>query len=208
MFTEHIKNDHGLFVSKIWPGGEADLDGKLSVGDRLMSVDGFSLEYATHEDATALIESITQQYSQITLKVAKVTQFLDVAEDELVGEPRLVYLRKTAHGLGFNIVGGVGGDGIYVSFILTGGAAHVSGELRKGDQILSVNGIDLTQATHEQAAEVLKNVESQVELVVEYRPDAYDRFQARANERREQIINSTLSFGNPQQKKPFLSFVC
>lgn len=38
LFTEHIKNDHGLFVTKIWPGGEADLDGKLVVGDRIISV--------------------------------------------------------------------------------------------------------------------------------------------------------------------------
>lgn len=207
MFTEHIKNDHGLFVSKIWPGGEADLDGKLSVGDRLMSVDGFSLEYATHEDATALIESITQQYNQITLKVGKVTQFVE-DDDEFVREPRLVCLRKSSHGLGFNIVGGVGGDGIFVSFILTGGPAHMSGELRKGDQILSVNGIDLSQATHEQAAEVLKNVDSQAVLVVEYRPEAYDRFQTRVNERREQIINSTLTFGKLYKIFASLFFCC
>ena len=38
LFTEHLKNDHGLFVTKIWPGGEADLDGKLAVGDRIISV--------------------------------------------------------------------------------------------------------------------------------------------------------------------------
>lgn len=38
LFTEHIKNDHGIFVTKIIPGGAADLDGKLSVGDRLISV--------------------------------------------------------------------------------------------------------------------------------------------------------------------------
>ena len=72
-------------------------------------------------------------------------------------EPRRVYLQKGPGGLGFNIVGGEGGEGIFVSFILTGGAADLSGELKKGDQIISVNGIDLIQATHEQAAEILKN---------------------------------------------------
>lgn len=95
-------------------------------------------------------------------------------------------------------MGGIGGDGIFVSFILTGGSADLSGELRKGDQILSVNDIDVTQATHEQAAEILKNVDTQVFLLVEYRPEAYDKFQTRANERREQIINSTISLGNHQ----------
>lgn len=40
LFTEHIKNDHGIFVTKIIPGGVADMDGKLAVGDRLISVSG------------------------------------------------------------------------------------------------------------------------------------------------------------------------
>lgn len=36
--TELFKNDHGIFITKIIPGGAADLDGKLAVGDRLISV--------------------------------------------------------------------------------------------------------------------------------------------------------------------------
>uniref|UniRef100_A0A3B5LB32 PDZ domain-containing protein n=1 Tax=Xiphophorus couchianus TaxID=32473 RepID=A0A3B5LB32_9TELE len=42
-------------------------------------------------------------------------------------------------GLGFNIVGGEDGEGIFVSFILLGGPADLSGELRRGDEILSVS---------------------------------------------------------------------
>ena len=47
-------------------------------------------------------------------------------------------LHKGSTGLGFNIVGGEDGEGIFISFILAGGPADLSGELRKGDQILSV----------------------------------------------------------------------
>lgn len=53
-------------------------------------------------------------------------------------EPRKIILRKSTSGLGFNIVGGEDGDGIFVSFILAGGPADISGELRRGDQLLSV----------------------------------------------------------------------
>ncbi|NXS15052.1 DLG1 protein, partial [Mystacornis crossleyi] len=49
------------------------------------------------------------------------------------------------------------GEGIFISFILAGGPADLSGELRKGDRIISVNGVDLKAATHEQAAAALKN---------------------------------------------------
>lgn len=54
-------------------------------------------------------------------------------------EPRKVLLHKGSTGLGFNIVGGEDGEGIFVSFILAGGPADLSGELRRGDRILSVS---------------------------------------------------------------------
>ncbi|EDW51380.1 GM13076, partial [Drosophila sechellia] len=59
-------------------------------------------------------------------------------------------------GLGFNIVGGEDGQGIYVSFILAGGPADLGSELKRGDQLLSVNNVNLTHATHEEAAQALK----------------------------------------------------
>lgn len=71
-------------------------------------------------------------------------------------EIRTVILQKGNTGLGFNIVGGEDGEGIFVSFILAGGPADLSSELRRGDQILSVNGINLRNATHEEAAQALK----------------------------------------------------
>lgn len=71
-------------------------------------------------------------------------------------EVRTVVLNKGNSGLGFNIVGGEDGEGIFVSFILAGGPADLSGELRRGDQILSVNGVNLRTATHEEAAQALK----------------------------------------------------
>jgi len=47
-------------------------------------------------------------------------------------------LKRSAAGFGFNIVGGEDGEGIFVSFILSGGPADIAGELRRGDQLLSV----------------------------------------------------------------------
>ena len=47
-------------------------------------------------------------------------------------------MTKGPSGLGFNIVGGEDCEGIFISFILAGGVADLSGELRRGDQIISV----------------------------------------------------------------------
>ena len=53
-------------------------------------------------------------------------------------EPRRLVLQRGSTGLGFNIVGGEDGEGIFISFILAGGPADLCGELQKGDRILSV----------------------------------------------------------------------
>lgn len=50
-------------------------------------------------------------------------------------------LHRGATGLGFNIVGGEDGEGIFISFILAGGPADLSGELRKGDRLVSVRSL-------------------------------------------------------------------
>ncbi|XP_047017073.1 disks large homolog 2 isoform X14 [Ictalurus punctatus] len=126
-------------------------------------------------------------------------------------EPRKIVLHKGSTGLGFNIVGGEDGEGIFVSFILAGGPADLSGELRRGDQILSVNGIDLRGATHEQAAAALKGAGQTVAIVAQYRPEElalcsprraappateYGRFEAKIHDLREQMMNHSMSSGS------------
>lgn len=93
--------------------------------------------------------------SATTLKVLSVIKNVDFFF-VYYREVRTVVLNKGSSGLGFNIVGGEDGEGIFISFILAGGPADLSGELRRGDQILSVNGINLRTATHEEAAAALK----------------------------------------------------
>ncbi|XP_041419217.1 disks large homolog 1 isoform X16 [Xenopus laevis] len=111
-------------------------------------------------------------------------------------EPRKVVLQRGTTGLGFNIVGGEDGEGIFISFILAGGPADLSGELQKGDRIMSVNGVDLRSATHEQAATALKNAGQAVTIVAQYRPEEYSRFEAKIHDLREQMMNSSISSGS------------
>ncbi|XP_044225636.1 disks large homolog 2 isoform X14 [Thunnus albacares] len=134
-----------------------------------------------------------------------------VGEEDINREPRKVVLHKGSTGLGFNIVGGEDGEGIFVSFILAGGPADLSGELRRGDQILSVNGIDLRGATHEQAAAALKGAGQVVTIIAQYRPEElalcsprrapspapeYGRFEAKIHDLREQMMNHSMSSGS------------
>ncbi|XP_019730492.1 discs large homolog 1-like protein isoform X13 [Hippocampus comes] len=119
-----------------------------------------------------------------------------LGDDDVSREPRKVVLHRGTTGLGFNIVGGEDGEGIFISFILAGGPADLCGELRKGDRLVSVNGVDLRSATHEQAAAALKNAGQTVTIMAHYRPEEYGRFEAKIHDLREQMMNSSISSGS------------
>ncbi|CAJ1073085.1 discs large homolog 1-like protein isoform X16 [Xyrichtys novacula] len=119
-----------------------------------------------------------------------------LGDEDVTREPRKVVLHRGATGLGFNIVGGEDGEGIFISFILAGGPADLCGELRKGDRLVSVNGVDLRNATHEQAAAALKNAGQTVTIIAHYRPEEYSRFEAKIHDLRELMMNSSISSGS------------
>ncbi|XP_063625261.1 disks large 1 tumor suppressor protein isoform X1 [Cydia splendana] len=206
--NQHIPGDNGIYVTKIMAGGAAHRDGRLRVGDKLLMVKNTSrgdvdLDNVTHEDAVAALKATgervqlvlvpgprhSQPPGQPSPRSSRANTPSSVAnslrrEDATDGteEPRVVELEKGGQGLGFNIVGGEDGHGIYVSFLLAGGPAERSGQLRRGDRLLAVNDTDITGATHEQAAKALKGTGQNVKLTVVYRPQEYNKFEARINE--------------------------
>ncbi|KAA0203313.1 hypothetical protein HAZT_HAZT009649, partial [Hyalella azteca] len=105
---------------------------------------------------------------------------------------RHVSLHRGNEGLGFNIVGGEDSEGIFISFLLAGGVADSCGQLKRGDQILAVNNIDLRHANHEQAAQTLKNAGQDVTLTVQYKPEEYNRFEAKIHDLKQQMMSGTL----------------
>ncbi|XP_003968157.2 protein scribble homolog isoform X15 [Takifugu rubripes] len=88
-------------------------------------------------------------------------------------------LIRNDKGLGFSIAGGKGstpyrtGDtGIYISRIAEGGAAHRDSVLCVGDRVISINGVDMTEARHDQAVALLTGTSPTISLVVERDPKA------------------------------------
>ncbi|XP_074550016.1 protein scribble homolog isoform X2 [Halichoeres trimaculatus] len=88
-------------------------------------------------------------------------------------------LIRNDKGLGFSIAGGKGstpyrtGDtGIYISRIAEGGAAHRDSTLRVGDRVISINGVDMTEARHDQAVALLTGTSPTIALLVERDPKA------------------------------------
>jgi len=75
---------------------------------------------------------------------------------------RTIKLERGAQGFGFSIVGGYGSPHgnlpIYIKTIFDDGPAAHDGRLKRGDQLVSVNGIAVEGLTHQQAVDVLKGV--------------------------------------------------
>ncbi|XP_061463257.1 protein scribble homolog isoform X4 [Rhineura floridana] len=83
-------------------------------------------------------------------------------------------LMRNERGLGFSIAGGKGstpyrpGDtGIFISRIAEGGAAHRDGTLHVGDRVILINGVDMTEARHDQAVALLTAASPTIALLVE-----------------------------------------
>ncbi|ESO08051.1 hypothetical protein HELRODRAFT_75327 [Helobdella robusta] len=212
--NQHMHGDGGIFITKIIEGGAAHLDGRLSVNDRLLAVNNICLENVTHDEAASALKNTLDYVYLLVAKalspsiaksprkktpggvlggfnVTSLSSYIPpcIIVDETVSrEPRKIILRKSRSGFGFNIVGGEDGEGIFVSYILSGGAAELHGGLLRGDQLLSVNHIDLRSATHNQAASILKGSPDVIEIMAQYRPEDYNRFEAKVHEMRERML--------------------
>ncbi|EDS27692.1 conserved hypothetical protein [Culex quinquefasciatus] len=90
-----------------------------------------------------------------------------------------VVLPKDQGSLGFSIIGGTDHSctpfgahepGIFISHIVPGGIAALSGKLRMGDRILKVNGTDVTGATHQEAVMELLRPCDEIRLTVQHDP--------------------------------------
>lgn len=102
------------------------------------------------------------------------------AASEGHAHPRVIELPKTEEGLGFNVMGGKEqASPIYISRIIPGGAAHKDGRLKRGDQLLAVNGQSVEKASHETAVELLKQASGKVRLVVKYTPKVLEEMETR-----------------------------
>ncbi|XP_068782984.1 multiple PDZ domain protein isoform X34 [Struthio camelus] len=182
--------DVPIFIAMMHPNGVAAQTQKLRVGDRIVSICGTSTEGMTHSQAVSLLKNasgtvelqvvaggdvsvITGQQQDPPTSSLSFTGLTSTSifQDDL-GPPqyKTITLDRGPDGLGFSIVGGYGsphGDlPIYVKTVFAKGAAAEDGRLKRGDQIIAVNGQSLEGVTHEEAVAILKRTKGTVTLTV------------------------------------------
>lgn len=182
--------DVPIFIAMMHPNGVAAQTQKLRVGDRIVTICGTSTDGMTHTQAVNLMKNATgsievqvvaggdvsvvtghqQELANPCLAFTGLTSSSIFPDDLGPPQSKTITLDRGPDGLGFSIVGGYGsphGDlPIYVKTVFAKGAAAEDGRLKRGDQIVAVNGQSLEGVTHEEAVAILKRTKGTVTLMV------------------------------------------
>ncbi|XP_050449400.1 protein lap4 isoform X4 [Cataglyphis hispanica] len=134
----------------------------------------------SYVSSTALSHTLENGDASVTHETAKSKRIPEpISSLKTSSEPMVSVLFHTTlirdqNGLGFSIAGGEGSppfkdnsDAIFISRITDGGVAQKDGKLLVGDKVISINGVDMRGAKHEQAVALLTGLERFVRLVVE-----------------------------------------
>ncbi|XP_076251173.1 scribble planar cell polarity protein isoform X11 [Rhynchophorus ferrugineus] len=188
-------DDEGIFISRVTEGGPADLAG-LKVGDKVTKVNGVDVIEVSHYEAVEVLKAsgqtlVLEVLREVTRLIrtnktdtnSKLETYhvtppppLPPVTNSVETKHILVHttLIRDSRGLGFSIAGGKGSqpfkadsDAIFVSRITDGGVADRDGKLALGDRVVSINGVDLTGASHQHAVNLLTGLERFVRLTVE-----------------------------------------
>ncbi|XP_009882282.1 PREDICTED: inaD-like protein [Charadrius vociferus] len=148
-----------IVIHEVYEEGAAARDGRLWAGDQILEVNGIDLRNASHEEAITALRQTPQKVQLVVYR--------DEAHYKDEENLEIFYVdiqKKTGRGLGLSIAGKRNGSGVFISDIVKGGAADLDGRLIQGDQILSVNGEDMRNASQETVATILKCAQGLVHL--------------------------------------------
>ncbi|NXE51426.1 INADL protein, partial [Casuarius casuarius] len=148
-----------IVIHEVYEEGAAARDGRLWAGDQILEVNGIDLRNANHEEAITALRQTPQKVQLVVYRDE--AHYKDEENLEIF---HVDIQKKTGRGLGLSIAGKRNGSGVFISDIVKGGAADLDGRVIQGDQILSVNGEDMRNASQETVATILKCAQGLVHL--------------------------------------------
>ncbi|KAM8931117.1 glutamate receptor-interacting protein 2 [Pelodytes ibericus] len=153
-----------LVITYVRPGGPADREGTLKVGDRLLCVDGISLHNVTHADAIAILRQCSQEaVFQIEYDVA----LMDTVTN--ASGPLLVEIAKTPGStLGISLSSGSHRNKqiIVIDKVKPASVVDRCGALHPGDHILSIDGTSTEHCSLMEATQLLASTTENVKLEI------------------------------------------
>ncbi|CAL9682119.1 unnamed protein product [Knipowitschia caucasica] len=183
----------GIYVKAVTPRGAAELDGRIQKGDRVMAVNGKSLDGATHQQA---VEALRDTGQKVRLLLEKGHPPADSVHAPLTPQQSPpsghstsqqlphdysfvtdenmfdVTLLKNTSGLGFSfsreesVPGEAQSSMVRVKKLFPGQPAAESGRIRVGDVILKVNQTPLKGLSQHEVISALRGTGQEVKLLL------------------------------------------
>ncbi|XP_048879824.1 glutamate receptor-interacting protein 2 isoform X4 [Brienomyrus brachyistius] len=161
---EDWQKSRPLVVTYVRPGGPADRQGTLKVGDRLLSVDAVPLHTAGHADALAVL---TQCGQEALFQIEYDVSIMDTVTN--ASGPLLVEIAKspgTALGITLATAAHRSKQVIVIDKIKPASVVDRCGALHAGDHILSIDGTSTEHCSLLEATQLLASTSDQVKLEI------------------------------------------
>ncbi|KAI3351645.1 hypothetical protein L3Q82_020475 [Scortum barcoo] len=184
-------DESGVFILDLLSGGLAAKDGKLRNNDKVLAINGHDLRHGTPESAAQIIQASEMRVNFVVMRPAE-TQEVD-GPQRAARRPEPQYFRRRStymkdppggfssqektvslkkeprHSLGITIAGGRDCRSrlpVYITSVQPIGCLHRDGTIKRGDVLLSINGVDLTQLNYSEAVSALKTQTAQSQVVL------------------------------------------
>uniref|UniRef100_A0A674H2C1 Ligand of numb-protein X 2 n=1 Tax=Taeniopygia guttata TaxID=59729 RepID=A0A674H2C1_TAEGU len=178
-------DEPGVFILDLLEGGLAAQDGRLCSNDRVLAINGHDLKHGTPELAAQVIQASGERVNLIISRPLK-SQTVSIIRDPgthnssshqhqsqqlfhsrpnshkcVTCQEKHITVKKEPHeSLGMTVAGGRGSKSgelpIFVTSVQPHGCLARDGRIKRGDVLLNINGIDLTNLSHSEAVAMLK----------------------------------------------------
>uniref|UniRef100_A0A915I855 PDZ domain-containing protein n=1 Tax=Romanomermis culicivorax TaxID=13658 RepID=A0A915I855_ROMCU len=143
-YGPYSEKSRPLTVTHVRPGGPADREGKIRVGDRLIGIDGIDISTCTLNAALTLLRKCKERNVCLTLEY-------DVAILEINKATGLDF------GLNLKFRHSTQGKIVVVDSVAEASLADRCGAIKIGDEIISVDQMTLEYSTLPEVHQLLKN---------------------------------------------------
>ncbi|XP_049594008.1 ligand of Numb protein X 2b isoform X1 [Syngnathus scovelli] len=186
-------DESGVFILDLLSGGLAAKDGKLKNNDKVLAINGQDLRHGTPESAAQIIQASEVRVNFVVLRQAETqdeggpqgrgarrvpepqyfrrrSTYMKDPPGGFSSQEKTVSLKKDPRlSLGITIAGGRDCRSrlpVYITSVQPVGCLHRDGTIKRGDVLLNINGVDLTQLTYSEAVSTLKAQAAQPQLAL------------------------------------------
>ncbi|XP_048583633.1 uncharacterized protein LOC5517610 isoform X2 [Nematostella vectensis] len=180
--TKHLTSSRTTLgnarISEIQPKSLAFSDGRLTVGDKILAINGKDLSKASVERTRLYLNSALRG-GRLSLTISREAPALNSGDADQGQKTRLleqkrvakkIHILKDSRGLGLQIAQRTdpasGATGIFVSHLDAGGAAARDGRIKEGDELLWINKHSLIGVTQQQAVDFLRSSPRLIQMVI------------------------------------------